>query len=146
MVDQPLHERLSYLEGWDGMDIEDRFLAARKAGVLDVLNLDGFTYETIVEFAELDKEGPGKLKESEIDAYLERYITDPDELSCGYYLLWDIDQLNSDDVIQLLSEHFPELEIGEDEDFDTWVRAYVRRARLGNLADRGTSTAEPGKM
>ena len=38
MVDQPLHERLEHLMGWDGMPPEDRYEACRKTGLLVLLD------------------------------------------------------------------------------------------------------------
>lgn len=140
MVDQPLHERLSHLEGWDGMEPEEKFEAIRNADMLALLD-NGIGRNKIDELVAMaEDEG------DELDDYLELYITDPDDHSCDYYNISDLDQFDGGEVMSGLSDLFPDLEIDEDDDFDAWIRSYVRRERLGNLAGRGASTADKGKL
>ncbi|WP_062353876.1 hypothetical protein [Pseudoxanthomonas mexicana] len=140
MVDQPLHERLSHLEGWDDMSPEAKFEAIRNADLLLLLDngIGRYKIDELVAMAE--DEG------DELDDYLDLYITDPDDHSCDYYNISDLDQFEGGEVMAGLGELFPELEIDEDDDFDAWLRVYVRRERLGTLGGRGAPSTERGKL
>ncbi|WP_423171079.1 hypothetical protein [Stenotrophomonas maltophilia group sp. CASM26] len=140
MVDQPLHERLEHLIGWDGMIPEARFDAARKADLLDLLDrgIGRYTYDELVHEAERNRE--------ELDDCLGYYITDEDDDSCGYYNISELDQFNGSEAIEYLGQLFPELEIDPDEDMDDWLRAFVRRTRLEQITGRSNTPPKPGKL
>lgn len=138
MVDQPLHERLSHLEDWDGMDPEAKFEAIRNADMLLLLDngIGRYKIDELVAMAE--DEG------DELDDYLGLYITDTNDHTCDYYNISDLDQFEGSEVMSVLSDLFPELEIDEDDDFDAWLRPYVRRERLAELASHSSIMVEPG--
>ena len=139
MVDEPLHERLEPLLGWDDMDPEERFEACRTAHLLVLLDrgVGCWSYEEIVEWAAADEE--------DLDDFLSLYITDPAEPT-RYYNISDVDQFAGNDAMPLLCNLFPELENSEGQDFDAWLQAFVRRARLGEIAGRVASAADPRQL
>ncbi|WP_434031621.1 hypothetical protein [[Pseudomonas] boreopolis] len=140
MADKALHERLAHLIGWDAMTPEARFDAVRKADLLGLIDLaiGNYSFDDLVAEAERERE--------DLDDCLGYYITDPDDLACGYYNISDLDQLSGYDAMVHLAELFPDLEIDLEEDMDVWLRAYVRRARLGQITGRRDATTEPGKL
>ena len=140
MVDQPLHERLEHLMGWDGMPPEDRYEACRKTGLLVLLDkgVGTWSYEELVEEAEREGE--------DLEYTLGLYITDPDDATGHYYNISDIHQLYGGEVMSLVRDLFPELDAADEADFDDWLRAFIHRTRLGQIAGHRTSTTEPGEL
>ena len=140
MVDQPLHEHLEPLIGWDDMNPEARFEVCRKASLQVLLDqsVGRWTYEELVDQADQERE--------DLEDTLGYYITDPADPTCGYYNISDLDQFSGYEMMSLLCDLFPELESNDDADFGPWLQAFVRRARLGQIAGRGSNTADPGQL
>lgn len=140
MVDQSLLERLETLIDWDDMQPEEKYEACRQAGLLVLLNkgVGAYTYEEL--------EAESITNREDLEDTLGYYITDPDDATGYYYNISDIDQMRGDEVMPLLCDLFSELEAADEADFDDWLRAFIHRTRLGQIAGQRTATTEPGEL
>ena len=140
MVDQPLHERLEPLIGWDGMDYEAKFEVCRTPSLNFLLDkiCGRWDYEELVIQAREEME--------DLDVTLGYYITDQNDPTSGYYNISDLDFFTGLELMSLLCDFFPELERNDDVDFGPWLQAFVRRSRLGEIAGRDASAADPRQL
>lgn len=112
----------------------------RSTGLLVLLDkgVGCWSYDELVEWAAADNE--------DLYDFLGLFITDPDDSKGCYGSIYDLDQFDDDELMSLLCHLFPELESNEGLDFDAWLQAFVRRARLGQLAGRDASAADPRQL
>ncbi len=150
MTERHLVDRLPHLAGWDDMDAQERLAAVLGAGLDDVIDIGGFDLDDLAVFAVNDDWAEGdEATDEEVHSYAnEFFITNPDDKDSLYYLTEKLEEIESTAVKQDLCEFFPELELSY-ESFDTWLSesiAELKRSLLGQVAGRGTSATDPGKM